>query len=60
MEKFAKFKHEYVDYLYNGHIYWRSERKIFDEQQYLHFFLNEFIVPTKKKNKTGFTMSLNT
>ena len=31
MEKFAKFKHEYVDYLYNGHIYWRSERKIFDE-----------------------------
>ena len=31
MEKFAKFKHEYVDYLYNGHIYWRSERKIFNE-----------------------------
>ena len=31
MEKFAKFKHEYVDYLYDGHLYWRSERKIFNE-----------------------------
>jgi transcription initiation factor IIE alpha subunit len=25
MERFAKYKHQYVDNLYDGHTYWRSE-----------------------------------
>jgi len=31
MGTFAKWKHEYADDLYKDHIYWRNEKKIFNE-----------------------------
>jgi hypothetical protein len=29
METFAKFKHDYINELYAGSVYWRNERRIF-------------------------------